>query len=250
MSVQALSWAMKLQIKPASAKSTLICLADFTTDTGKSYPSMNTMKRETSLTEAQVEYGLQVLIDLKVITDTGIRVGDAKEIRVFQLMPIKDLPKLTGRRKPTNPDLIKAEEIFKIYPRPVAKPQSLAKISKAIKESGFDFVKERTILFAAAWKGRLDIEHCAHSGTWFGQQRYLDDPATWGLSPQKISIVKLSEVQQFVNEHIQPMRDEKGWASSFYNYWAKRKWMKNDKLIDWKDTLSKQLVLWRQGIAQ
>ena len=259
MSVQALSWALKLQIKPASAKSVLICLSDFTTDRGKSYPSMDTIKRETSLTEAQVEYGLQALIDLKVITDTGLRVGDAKEIRVFQLMQIKELPKLTGRRKPTNPDLIKADEIYKLYPRPVAKPQSLAKITKAINDFGFDHVKERTILFAAAWKGRTDLEHCPHSATWFHQHRFNDDPATWGaVTPAaKTKLIReqgmptMKEVTDYADEKYPDLKERYGYAASFYRHWnsSSRWWKIDGKIIDWKLRFSDQVAKWREEAA-
>ena len=87
---------------------------------------------------------------------------------------------------------------------------------------------------------------CPHSTTWFNQERYADDIATWGASPNagKIQLVKLSEVQEYVNQHVG--KDIHGWAASFFREWQKRRMEGNDVPIDWKIELSKQLNIWRK----
>jgi hypothetical protein len=243
---------MQLSVKPPTKKFTLLVLADYATETLKTYPSMPLIQKTTGMTEAQIEYALQGLIDDKIICDTGKRVGDQHEIRVFKILPITEVKKLAGRKQTTNPEQLKAEEIYKIYPRPVAKPKSIASIARAVKKYGFDYVKQRTELFAVTWKGRTDVHLCPHSTTWFNQERFADDPKTWGTAGAvKSGFVsigpKFTEVQAYVREHVG--NDDRGWASSFYNHWnsQKRNWAINGKPIDWKEKLSKQLAQWRAG---
>ncbi len=249
MSLRALNWAMQLNIRPSTKKAVLIVLGDFAVESLKSYPSDALIQKTTGLTQAQIEYALNGLVDDKIIRDTGKRVGEANEIRVFQILPITEVKRINGRTKTTNPDMLKAEEIYKLYPRPVAKPKSLASIARVIKKYGFDFVKQRTEMFAATWKSRLDIHLCPHSNTFFFQERFADDPKVWSNTPNVKPInlgPKFTEVRAYVIEKVGT--DERGWSSSFYNFWnhPKRNWTdKNGRQIDWKERLSKQLSIWR-----
>lgn len=68
--------------------------------------------------------------------------------------------------------------IYAVYPRKVAKPCALAKIRKAIRVHGYDFILERTQAFAKAREG-TEMQYCPYPATWFGQERFNDDPATW-----------------------------------------------------------------------
>jgi hypothetical protein len=70
-----------------------------------------------------------------------------------------------------------AAEVYAAYPLKVGKPAALRAIRAAIGKHGFDFVKLRTVAFAAA-RG-ADKEFLAHPSTWFNQERYNDDPSTW-----------------------------------------------------------------------
>jgi hypothetical protein len=252
MSLRAYTWANQLNLKSLSKKAVLLVLSDFAVETLKTYPSMSLIQKTTGMTEAQVEYALNGLVEDKIILDTGKRVGEQGEIRVFKILPITEVKKLTGRVKTTNPELLKYEEIYRLYPRPVAKPQSLAKIAAAVKKYGFDFIKERTMLFAAAWKGRTDLHLCPHSATWYHQERFSDDPKTWNISGiQKFQSIgpKFPEVREYVIQHMGS--DSRGWASSFYGHWnsPSRNWKdKKGKPIDWKEALSKQLSIWRAAI--
>lgn len=226
----------------------LLVLAEFATEKNKTGVSMEGLQQLSGMTQAQVEYAIQGLVDGLAIEDTGARIGDQKNIRVFQLMLLKPLTKIKRRTKQTSLAFTEAEEIYKLHPRPVARPRSLNLINKAIAAHGFEFIKEKTALFAKAWQGRTDIEHCAHSSTWFQQERYLDDIKTIGgsFAARATAGPKFNEVREYVLQHV--TRDDRGWSSSFYGYWndPKRNWKdKTGQSIDWKERLSKQLAAWR-----
>lgn len=74
---------------------------------------------------------------------------------------------------PTEPALI----IYSLYPLKVSRPQALRAISKAIKAFGFDFIKERTELYAKL-RGD-DKAFMPYPATWYNGQRFNDDPETW-----------------------------------------------------------------------
>ena len=71
-----------------------------------------------------------------------------------------------------------AEAVYAAYPRKVGKPVAIQKITAAIRADGFEFVLERTKLFADARLGQ-DQQYTPHPATWFHQRRYQDDPETW-----------------------------------------------------------------------
>lgn len=82
-----------------------------------------------------------------------------------------------------------AEQIYQAYPRKVAKPVALQKIRKALKTMEFSELLARTMAFARSQKG-ADMKFCPHPSTWFNQERYRDDPATWGSRPGAINDVR------------------------------------------------------------
>ena len=248
MSATATSWAWKTPTKSPTMKLILLVLSEFATEKNKTGVSMECFQNLTGMTQANVEYALQNLVDDNRICDTGKRIGDQQEIRVFQLQINTPLTKLKRRPKQAGLAFTEAEEIYKLHPRPVARPRSLNLINKAIAAHGFEFIKEKTALFAKAWQGRTDIEHCPHSSTWFQNERYMDDLKTLGgtLAANAAAGPKFSEVREYVLQHV--TRDDRGWCSSFYGYWndPKRNWKdKTGQSIDWKDALSKQLAKWR-----
>jgi hypothetical protein len=155
--------------------------------------------------------------------------------------------KLKRRVKSKNQDIARCEEIYNLYPRPIDRPKSFAAIGKAIGKFGFDFVKERTILYAASWKGRTDMHLCPYAATFYNGERFNDNPTLWGTSAKPVSAgPKFNEVREYVLQHVG--KDDRGWSASFYGYWndPKRNWKtKEGQSIDWKERLSKQLAAWR-----
>jgi len=77
-----------------------------------------------------------------------------------------------------------AEEIYEIYPRKVAKPLALKAIIKALKTHGYEKVKACTVAYAESRKGQ-DQQFTPYPSTFFNQQRYNDDPKTWGKLPNQ-----------------------------------------------------------------
>jgi hypothetical protein len=73
-------------------------------------------------------------------------------------------------------------EIYEAYPRKVGRPAAMRSIAKAIKKHAAIHVLERTREFAKGWPKGCDMGYCPHPGTWFNQERYMDDPSTWGRS--------------------------------------------------------------------
>ena len=87
-----------------------------------------------------------------------------------------------------------AEEIYKIYPKKVGKPNAISAIKKAINKDGFKHVFEKTELYAKEYNG--ESRYIPHPSKFFNQERYNDTPSEWSqnvkrttsqFKPQKIS---------------------------------------------------------------
>lgn len=74
-------------------------------------------------------------------------------------------------------ELSREELIYQAYPKKVGKPVALRAIRKALKKHAFEFLLEKTQAFAKA-RGK-NLEYVCHPSTWFNQERFNDDPATW-----------------------------------------------------------------------
>ena len=86
-----------------------------------------------------------------------------------------------GVQGETKPDLeAQAAEVYAAYPLKVGKPAALRAIRSAIQKHGFEPVKAATEAYAAVRAG--DKAYLPHPATWFNQERYNDDPATWHRS--------------------------------------------------------------------
>ncbi len=77
-----------------------------------------------------------------------------------------------------NPSRNYAQEIYSEYPRKVAEPVAIKAIERALKRHDPAMLLERTKAFAKLWGS--DLKYCPHPTTWFNQERYNDDPSTWG----------------------------------------------------------------------
>lgn len=85
MSVEALTWAIRQEVFPATRKFVLVLLGNYCGDNGFSYPSVKTLSVATGLKEETVAAALEDLISEGFIVDTGKRAGDTRRIRVFKL---------------------------------------------------------------------------------------------------------------------------------------------------------------------
>jgi hypothetical protein len=87
MSLRALVWALEeeQEVYCASEKLTLIALANFSNDSGRSYPEVATICRITRLSDNTVRRCLHNLLEAGVISDTGKRFGPTQQVKVWQL---------------------------------------------------------------------------------------------------------------------------------------------------------------------
>lgn len=80
--------------------------------------------------------------------------------------------------KKSDPVDEQALEVYNAYPKKVGKPVAIKAIKRAIKENSFEFILEKTRAYALARKGE-DPQFTPYPSTWFGQQRFSNDPSTW-----------------------------------------------------------------------
>lgn len=72
-----------------------------------------------------------------------------------------------------------AEAIYQAYPRKVARPVALRAIIKALRKTPFEKLLELTKQYAAV-RQTEDPNFTPHASTFFNQERFLDEPSTWG----------------------------------------------------------------------
>lgn len=84
----------------------------------------------------------------------------------------ESVPKLLTQRE-------LAEAIYDLYPRKVGKPDALRAILSQLKQHSFDLLRDSSATLAQMWSGH-DMTYLAYPATWFNQQRFNDDPSTWG----------------------------------------------------------------------
>jgi hypothetical protein len=97
-----------------------------------------------------------------------------KEIHIPPKSPKGD------RMKGTSVTSVQEEEIYVAYPKQVGKPAALRAIRRALAKYPSDFLLERTRLYAITCNSPVDF--IPHPSTWFNQERFNDDPATWRRS--------------------------------------------------------------------
>ena len=68
--------------------------------------------------------------------------------------------------------------IYESYPRKVGRPAAIKAITSALKKISAEELLKKTQAFATA-KAGSDPQFIPHPSTWFTQERFNDDPATW-----------------------------------------------------------------------
>lgn len=113
--------------------------------------------------------------------------------------------------KPPDKQTVKhAVEIYNAYPRKIGRPAAIAKILKALVKNNPFGIFEATTQFAHCWEGasREELHYCPHPSTWFGQERFLDDPSTWERHGKN-----KNSGRPPVNPNANTLND--GWATGF-----------------------------------
>jgi hypothetical protein len=105
---------------------------------------------------------------------------DAAEGNPIEGDPMKELPHSPPKGdsvRDTVSSSSQVEEIYAAYPKKVGRPAALRAIRRALDKCTFDFLLERTRLFARTCNS--PAEYIPHPSTWFNQERFNDDPSTW-----------------------------------------------------------------------
>ncbi|HWJ69153.1 MAG TPA: helix-turn-helix domain-containing protein [Sphingobium sp.] len=86
MSLRALTWAMEHAGCPnSSAKLVLLAFANFANEQDHAYPTTGTIARLTKLDPKTVRAAIDGLEALRLLIDTGHRVGRTRQVKVYQL---------------------------------------------------------------------------------------------------------------------------------------------------------------------
>ena len=93
-----------------------------------------------------------------------------------------------------------ALQIYRAYPRKVARKYAVACIEKALKDLPFDELLDRVKRYAQFCKDQ-DQQFVPHPSTWFNQGRYYDiedDPNCWPAAPE----IPVAEAWEMVRHAI------------------------------------------------
>lgn len=93
MSIQALSQAFKLDVKPSLKKFVLMCFANYTTEYGTTWCSNETLMQMTGMDTKTVNKWTRELEADGVLMDTGKRGGTTGKIKVYKIVLSETHPK-------------------------------------------------------------------------------------------------------------------------------------------------------------
>lgn len=97
------------------------------------------------------------------------------QARWRQNNPVKATPEQNDLLDPVDDQ---AEQVYELYPKKVRKPKAIVSIRNAIKQFGFELIRQKTVEFAKARQGQND-QFTPHPATWFNQHGFNDEPSTW-----------------------------------------------------------------------
>ena len=86
MSIHAISWALKLDMKRSSEKFVLVCMCNYADEAGYCYPSIAALVADTSQNRKTVMANLRALSESGLIQDSGRRVGSTGQTIVYQIV--------------------------------------------------------------------------------------------------------------------------------------------------------------------
>lgn len=85
MSIQAISWALKVQGLKSTEKFVLVCLSNYANENGYCFPSVAQISEDTCQDRKTVLSNIKSLCATGLITDSGKRVGATKQIIVYKV---------------------------------------------------------------------------------------------------------------------------------------------------------------------
>ena len=111
--------------------------------------------------------------------DAPVTHGDACDAKQKQKQKQKQIQK---QKEEINTARQLAESVYEAYPRKVGRPVALRAIEKALTTTDHETLLKATVAYAEARRGQ-DQQFTPMPATWFNQQRYNDDQATWSNAP-------------------------------------------------------------------
>jgi hypothetical protein len=90
VSIAALNWAFRINLKPSWTKFLLVALADCANDDGECWPSIAALCAKTSEDRKTVISGLDQLEQMGILRDSGKRTGRTKQVKVYLLNSTAD----------------------------------------------------------------------------------------------------------------------------------------------------------------
>lgn len=154
MSIDAISWAFKQSIKPASHKLLLISLADFVNKDWIVWPSIDLLSKFSGLNRKTVITGLNELELAGYISDSGERKGTTSSVKVYifnhpdsskpksEAVPISEGDKQTRKRTEAVPISDGSSTDFGKSPNTPYKEEPLKNLSKNRKYILVDWEKK------------------------------------------------------------------------------------------------------------
>jgi hypothetical protein len=85
MSIEAVAWALKTSIAKSTKKFVLVCMANYSDEHGRCWPSLPTLARNTAQDIKTVRVNVRELLEEGYLEDTGKRVGQTKSVVVYRL---------------------------------------------------------------------------------------------------------------------------------------------------------------------
>ena len=172
--------------------------ATITIDRGETFRTIDRIATESSMSAPTIRNALRKLKSMgfiKISTPLGKNRGSLIKVINYNKYQRPHSPQSDSSpaQKKSKKDLNnsgpeleqKAEEIYKIYPKKVGKPDAISAIKKAINKDGFKHVFEKTELYVNAYNG--ESRYIPHPSTFFNQERYNDDPSEWSQNVKRAS---------------------------------------------------------------
>lgn len=192
MSIKAMNLVWEHSTQKGSGLILMLAIADFANDEMVAFPSVDRLAFKTRMSRRNVqtltrkicEQGELVVEEAKGPFGCNlyrITTGGGANFAPVQT-PGSGLHPIRKERSESEDD--RAGQIYDAYPKKIARPQSIHAIKEALKKMPFQDLMNATTHLAELWEG-ADISFCPRATVWFREERYMDDPATWGPRERK-----------------------------------------------------------------
>ena len=100
-----------------------------------------------------------------------------------------------------------AQQLYELYPKHVGKADAMKAIGRALSKERFDALRVAVVAYASARHGE-DQKFTPNPSTWFNQERWNDDQATWRPSAKVEKMAKPLTAEQMKTGTYNPLTGE------------------------------------------